>query len=198
MGTEGGVLFLTAEDSVSKTLCPRLAAAGANMNRIAVMKKIIRLPDDLDDVRRAVAQIAARLIIIDPLSAYLSRSMTSDQGVRQGLAPVQQLAEEANTAVVMIRHLTKGRHHNALNAGSGSIGVIALARSALLIAPDPDEPNRRILTQHKNSLGPQAASLRFEPMDDGRQCADRMAGRMRLYSERPVASRWQNSDLRYC
>jgi hypothetical protein len=167
VGVEGGVLFLAAEDSVSKTLCPRLAAAGANMKRIAVMTKIVRLPDDLDDVRRAVVQIAARLIIIDPLSAYLSRSMTNDQGVRQGLAQVHQLVDESNAAAMMIRHLTKGRHRHALYAGGGSIGVIALARSGLLIAQDPDEPNRRVLAQIKNNLGPLATGFRFEPMDDG-------------------------------
>ena len=52
-------------------------------------------------------------------------------------------AERHGVAVLAVRHLTKGGSGNLLYRGLGSIGVIASARSALLIGPDPgaDEPS---------------------------------------------------------
>ena len=48
--------------------------------------------------------------------------------------------------------------------GSGSIGIIAATRSALLVGRSPDEPNLRVLCHTKSNLGPLAPSLLFEPV----------------------------------
>ena len=77
---------------------------------------------------------------------------------------MKALAERLNVAVTLVRHLNKGGGHNSLYRGSGSIGIVASTRSALLVGPDPEDGNMRVLTQVKNNLGPLAPSLLFEPV----------------------------------
>ena len=157
-----GALLLVDEDSVSKTVIPRLAAAGANLSRIAVLDDAT-IPNDLAKIEEAIHQLKAQLLVIDPLMSFLRPDARSDQGVRQALRPLKKLAERTNAAVVLVRHLTKSGRH-ALYRGSGSIGIVGAARSALLVARDPADPNLRVIASTKSSLGPPATSLLFEPV----------------------------------
>src|SRR5207249_7979524 len=82
------------------------------------------------------------LIVVDPLSSYLAGEVNSwkDQSVRLALAPLHTLAEETNTAVLLIAHLNKGQSEHPLQRLGGSIGIAAAARSVLLLGRDPDDP----------------------------------------------------------
>jgi hypothetical protein len=81
--------------------------------------------------------------------------------VRQALTPLADLAAETDAAIVILRHLTKSRGTSALTAGAGSMGLIGVARSALMVDEDPDDPTRRLLASPKNNNGPCAPTLRF-------------------------------------
>jgi hypothetical protein len=67
--------------------------------------------------------------------AYLPEKYNSwkDQSVRRALAPLAQLAEETNAAIVVVRHLRKGNEGKAIYAGGGSIAIIGQARIGLLV-----------------------------------------------------------------
>jgi hypothetical protein len=162
----GGVLLLLGEDSIEKTVLQRLHAAGADLNRIAVLDEMMRIPDDLGHIEEEVHQIGATLFVVDPLMAFLSRDANSDQKVRQGLTPLKQFAERTNVAVAMSRHLNKRGGRQSLYRGGGSIGIIAATRSALLIGKSPDDLDLRVLCQTKSNLGPLAPSLLFEPVSN--------------------------------
>jgi len=166
-GVLGGVLMLLAEDSIRKTVLRRLDAAGADTNRIAVMNGDVTLPDNLEQIRAAVVQLAGKLIVIDPFMAYLTVDGNKEQRVRKATGPLKRLAEEADVAIVLVRHLNKGGGRNPLYRGLGSIGISAAVRSAFLVAESPDDRNMRVLCQTKNNLGPIAESLLFEPVSNG-------------------------------
>jgi hypothetical protein len=57
--------------------------------------------------------------------------------------------------------LTKAAGGNTLYRGGGSIGIIGAARSGLVVASDPEDPERRILAANKNNLSRAAQSLVF-------------------------------------
>src|SRR4029077_11468578 len=97
----GGVLLLAAEDSLHKTIWPRLRAAGADMTRIAALKESLTIPADLAVIQEAARHIHARLLIIDPLMAFLGRDANNDQKVRQALMPLRAFAEQMNIAVII-------------------------------------------------------------------------------------------------
>ena len=160
----GGVLMLLGEDSLEKTVIQRLDVAGANRTRIAVLDESTRIPDDLNLIEETTYMIGATLFLVDPLVAFLTPDSNSDQKVRQALTRLKQFAERTGVAVVIVRHLNKRGGKQALYRGSGSIGIIAATRSALLIGKSPDDPNLRVMCQTKSNLGPLSPSLLFEPV----------------------------------
>jgi hypothetical protein len=89
-----------------------------------------------------------------------------DQSVRGALAPLAALAEERQAAVLLIGHLNKALGTDPLRRLGGSIALAAAARSVLLLARDPNDPesaggNRRVLAQVKSNAGRLARSVSF-------------------------------------
>jgi len=158
-----GTLILSGEDSISKTLFRRLKGANADMERIGVLTEPITLPDDLSIVEKAIDQIGAGLLVIDPITMFLGRSINNEQSVREALSPLRDLAERTGIAVVLVRHLAKRVQQPVLYRGAGSIGVIAATRSAFMVVRHPANRDWRVLCHTKSNLGPLTQSLLFQP-----------------------------------
>jgi 5S rRNA maturation endonuclease (ribonuclease M5) len=167
------VVILSHEDGLADTIRPRLEAADADLRRVHAIQAVptssggARLPVLPEDLREIVAVVdarAAKLLVIDPLFAYLASEVDSfrDHDVRAALAPLAAAAERSRLSILVIRHLNKRAGGPAIYRGGGSIGIIGLARSGLVVASDPDDPAQRILASVKNNLGPPAPSLRWQ------------------------------------
>ena len=166
-------IFATAEDSIAAVVKPRLQAAGADLDRITFVRMVdeagedgLRLPDDTDELEKCVEEERAVFVVIDPLTAHLPAEVNSwrDQSVRLAIAPLHRLAERQGCAVTPVAHLNKSLSAEPLRRIGGSIGLPAAARSALLLACDPDDPDgegARVLAQVKTNYGVEAPSLRF-------------------------------------
>jgi len=167
-----GVVLLSAEDDLADTIRPRVDGAGGDAARVLALPTIRRdgveaIPsvEDVDALRAAVRRIGARLVVVDPLMAYLPERRDShrDQDVRRALAPLARFAAEEGVAIFVVRHLKKGEGGNPLHRGGGSIGIIGAARAGLLVAPDPDdaEGSRRVLVPTKMNLSAPAPALAY-------------------------------------
>ena len=144
------VLFATAEDSIAATVRPRLEAVEADLERVHIVRLMregveegLALPDDVGELDRLVRETEAQLVVIDPLMAHLPGTVNSwrDQSVRRALAPLHRLAEEHGCAVIVVAHLNKAAGTEALYRVGGSIGLGGAARSALLFARNPNDPD---------------------------------------------------------
>jgi putative DNA primase/helicase len=176
---EGAVILLSAEDDPGDTIGPRLDAHGANPLRVVIFDvptddgvRPPLLPLDIPRIEGLVKRVGAVLVVIDPLMAYLGGEIDSyrDQDVRRAMHALAAMAARTGVAVLVVRHLNKGSatSGNPLYRGGGSIGIIASARAGLLVARDPDDPERRVLAVTKSNLGPPAPALgfRIETVDD--------------------------------
>jgi hypothetical protein len=174
-----GVVIMSAEDGLADTIRPRLEAARADCARIGALTGIgmgssaDRLPTlaDVAAIEAAIGRFAAKLVIVDPLVAYLPGRADAhrDSDMRRVLAVLADLAERAGAAIVVVRHLNKRNDTgNPLYRGGGSIGIIGAARSGLLVACDPDDPigNRRVLASTKCNLTVAPPALAFH-LDSG-------------------------------
>ncbi|MBA2715246.1 MAG: AAA family ATPase, partial [Rubrobacteraceae bacterium] len=167
-----GVVLLSAEDGLADTIRPRLDAAGADTSKILALAtvpdedghdRLLSIPEDLGHMEKGIRRVGARLVVVDPLMAFLSGDTKShrDQDVRRALAPLAGLAEKTGAAVLVVRHLNKAAANNPLYRGGGSIGIIGAARMAFVVGKDPQDENRRVLASTKNNLSMPPASLMF-------------------------------------
>lgn len=177
-----GVVLLSCEDGHADTIRPRLDAAGADIRRVVALdgKNLdgttredaewgLPTLDDVDAICDAIEARSAGLVVVDPLMAYLPSKTDSnkDQHVRSVFGKLAWLAEDMGVAVVLVRHLNKGDGRNPLNRGGGSIGIVAAARSGLLVGKDPEDHQRRVLAVAKANLAALAPSLAYRIVRDG-------------------------------
>src|SRR5207248_3851151 len=117
-------------------------------------------PEDCDLLRQTLEETEARLVLIDPLRAFLSGG--SGQAVARGLDRIAQVAEETRANVTLVRHLNKGgRGQQAIYRGNHSIHIIGAARTAFLVGPHPVDEGVRVLACTKNNLVQAPPSLGF-------------------------------------
>lgn len=184
-GLPATVLYVSAEDSIEHTLTPRAIAAGADLSRLHFFQAIATdshrgdeerpgflVPEDLPLLDSWLEEQDARIVVLDPIVAMIPVSLNThrDQHVRRALAPLARIANERAVAVVAVMHLNKNQEADALSRLSGSIGFGGAARSVLLFAGDPDDPDgengsRRILAHVKCNVAPRQPSIayRIEP-----------------------------------
>ena len=171
---QGGVLLLTAEDDAADTVAPRLASLGADLARVQIadgvdlagsnQRKFFSLGKHLDDLDRALKEIpGARLVVIDPVTAYLDGIHESRGSVvRRMLRGLTEIALSRNVAVVAVTHLSKKGSGPATLRALDSLAFAAAARSVWLISADPVEPKRRLMTPAKTNLAAGIGGLAFE------------------------------------
>lgn len=114
----------------------------------------LTFPEGADALRRAIKDVDAALVIVDPVMAFLGEDINShnDASVRKALGPLKEVAEATGAAIVFVRHLNKSGEGSALYRGGGSIAFIGAARTGLLVAKHPDDENLRVLAVMKQNL----------------------------------------------
>lgn len=166
------VIIVNCEDEIETQLVPRLAGHGADSKLIHFFQavdtgaeegELFQLPGHSAALRKAIVETRAQLVIIDPLSAYLSPEvrMHSDHSMRAAMMPLNHIAEETGATFVLVRHLNKAGGPKALYRGLGTIGVVGLARSVLLVCTNPEDAGERLLVHVKSNFDTLAPSLAF-------------------------------------
>ena len=161
---KGKVLFQSAEDGLADTIKPRLLKAGADDRMILYIddsEAALELTDNR--LHNALYRYHPKLVILDPLQAFLGADVDMHRAnqIRPIMSYLAKLAEETNTAIVLIGHMNKRAGDKSLYRGLGSIDLTAAARSVLMMAENPKDPGERILMHIKSSLAPQGKPLRF-------------------------------------
>ncbi len=158
------VLWLSAEDDLGMMLKPRLLASGADVSKVFAIGDPFTINDaSVALLRQEATKYKPRLVIVDPIFAYTSGDPNKGGDARIVTNELKKFAEEFRCALVLVRHVGKSKGFgDPRAAGMYSIEWRAAARSVLLAGCDPDNPQKRALTQTKNNLGPMADSIGFE------------------------------------
>ncbi len=165
---QGQVVFLSAEDDAADTIKPRLIAAEADVSKCHIIEAIrtktkdgrdserpFYLSQDVQRLGMALGQIGhVRLVIIDPITAYLGETDSHNNAeIRGVLAPLSAMAASHGAAILLITHLNKSTGQNILARVIGSTGMPAAARACYLVSKDPNEPELRYFLPIKNNVG---------------------------------------------
>ena len=164
------VIYQTAEDGLGDTVKPRLIEAGADLDRVLVIDDSdVQLTLSDERIEKAIIENNARLVIIDPIQAYLGSDVDMNRAneVRPIFMRLGQVAQRTGCAILLIGHLNKAAGMQSLQRGLGSIDIAAAVRSVMFIGKLKHDPTMRILTHEKSSLAPPGASLAFSLGDEG-------------------------------
>src|ERR1022692_3252261 len=125
-------VVLLCDEDVETIIAMRLKSLGADVARTYLWPRLAdpglpRFPVDIDRLDAAIAETAGKLVIIDPIVAFLDRTvmMNSDANVRRALHSLALVAEKHRCVILMVRHLNKDDGPHALYRGGGSIGFVA-------------------------------------------------------------------------
>ena len=163
------IIYQTAEDGIEDTIKPRLEKAGADCSMIRVIDETDKELSMTDDrLEQAIIETGARLIILDPIQAYIGATVDMHRAneIRPVLKHLGMIAEKYNCAIVLIGHMNKAAGSKSTYRGLGSIDIQATARSVLLVARLRDKPNIRIMAHDKSSLAPAGDAIGFEMTED--------------------------------
>ena len=164
------VIYQTAEDGLGDTVKPRLIEAGADLDRVLVIDDSdVQLTLSDERIEKAIVENNARLVIIDPIQAYLGADVDMNRAneVRPIFMRLGQVAQRTGCAILLIGHLNKAAGMQSLQRGLGSIDIAAAVRSVMFIGKLKHNPTMRILTHEKSSLAPPGVSLAFSLGDEG-------------------------------
>ena len=162
-------IFWTAEDSIEKTIVPRLRAHGADMEKVKIINYGKRIAFDpaqhmglLRD--RLAEEEDVRLLILDPVISVLQgvvRDSHRATDVRQGLVELQSLIAERDVTTIGITHFAKGtKGTSPLERMIGSQVWGAAARVVWVAACDSDS-GVRTLVQCKNNLSAEGGAFAY-------------------------------------
>jgi hypothetical protein len=158
-------LIVTTEDDLAKTIRPRLGALGADLSRIDVFiptgkEEMFVTAANIDDAMASIQRNVPDMVIIDPVTLFISTERNFDANkathVRKMFTRLVSEARRLNLALLVSRHFGK-TPGKAIHRGIGSIDFSAMARSMLVVGPDPSDSagKTRVVAHAKSNQVPQ-------------------------------------------
>ncbi|UFW69202.1 AAA family ATPase [Bradyrhizobium sp. WU425] len=159
----GSAIILSKEDDPRAMMRTRLEAAGANLSKVRVIgtsstadaedfNVIDRIDTKLGEIENLIREIGdVRVIVLDPLTDFAGDlSMYRDDQVRQLLTPLAELARRYKIAVINVLHTVKGTKRKAREHILGSVGLVNISRSVLLVGKSLGSDQTLLMTEKAN------------------------------------------------
>ena len=147
--------YLTSEDEIADTTLRRFIRAGGDTTRFAYSAELqhhMTLRED--ELRSAIAQTGCRLLIIDPLQAFLPEGthLGNITKMRTVFTMLANLAKTTGVAIVLVGHLNKNESSKDIHRGLGSIDIASAVRSVLMVEMDRKDHSFRTVRAIKNNF----------------------------------------------
>jgi putative DNA primase/helicase len=174
------VIVSNSEDDPGSVTVPRLAAAGAILERVHVIppEDAPLFPRELDALEYVIKATGTKLVVLDPIGAHFRPERLAHD--RPTLRQMAKVAREAQCAILAIHHTTK-----IGTVGGPNSGLIGTARAVYVYGYDPDDEDRRALSCVKinGTDSPPAMILEHETVEHQFGSTVIEAGRLRRIRE---------------
>ena len=163
-------LIYATEDSAEYVTVPRLGAMEGNLQRIALVDEVIPLDEaGLADIELKIRATSAKLVIIDPITAFIEAATGSHNAktnVHLIMDGLKQIASRTGACIICIRHLHKANgsktgDNNPIYAGLGSIAIIGKYRTCIQVRHDKQRKGYCNVTHIKTNLGECGAGFAY-------------------------------------
>ena len=155
-------LIQNSEDEPLEDTLPQLTHFGADTGKVRSIEADGE-PLTLLDPRfeEAVAELNAKLLIIDPYTTFLgTSSMYSPQSMRNALNRLQEIAQKHKCAVVLVGHINKNEGAKSSNRHLGSSDIRHALRTVLVVGELGD--GTYAIVPEKMSRGRRVKAVAFE------------------------------------
>lgn len=167
--TLGNVLLLSVEDDLP-VLRGRIEASGGDLDKCHFLTNAAGLSFNSPEVEQAVQQVQARLVVFDPLQAFMGArvDMFRANETRPELARLFEMCDRNDCACIIIAHTAKNTGDKSpVNRALGSVDIPAAMRSVLQIIENPENEYERIAVHVKCSNAPKGQSIVYTIGDRG-------------------------------
>jgi hypothetical protein len=129
----------------------------------------LSLQQHLPQIERFITENDITLMVVDPLLAFTGKVDSHKSAeVRSLLSPLGAMAERAGCAILAVMHPNKNSQEgNVLYRISASLDFAAAARSVMVAAKHPDDPEQRVLATIKCNLSDHPEPMAFGFTHDG-------------------------------
>ena len=155
------VLIWSSEDDPEDILTPRLAAMGANLDKVLILKnakeddkdRTFNPATDLESLKIALDKVGGvALILLDPVIGIVKGNSDKATDVREGLDPLVGFAQDQQCAIIGISHFGKGgQGKDPAERVLGSQAFTALPRMVWATVVNK-ETGDRVLVRAKTNL----------------------------------------------
>lgn len=118
--------------------------------------------EERERVWEALSRVKPVLIVFDTINTYIGKADTNQGSqTQQNFMWFREMAQEFGSAVLVLRHLTKGTREKAMYRGQGSIAFTGVARIEITAGHHPEEEGTRIIAMDKTNLAPFPPALQY-------------------------------------
>lgn len=182
----GSTLIFGVEDDTNDTIAVRLAAAGAEPSKIAHVKNVFSMKELIKTVKKELKNKGdIRLVILDPISEFMGAADSyKNAEVRQVIAPLVDLAQKHNFAILAITHYAKTERQNASNKIIGSVAFVNVARMVWHVFEDG---SRRLFVFGKGNITGKRSGLAYTVVETTIEYEDKQLSAVKIkFSPDPV------------
>jgi len=149
--------------------------AGTHREKRATYEgEMLAFPDCIPKLRQWIKEYDIKLVVIDPIAAFLSERTNSnnDASVRRALEPLSLLLGSTGCAAILVRHLNKNTGQAAKFRGGGSVAFGAVSRIQLLAGELTGRPGFGIGQIKNNHLARKPDEVMTYTIEDSDIVAD--------------------------
>lgn len=173
----GGVLIMSSEDDLERTIIPRLIVAGADLDRIQHIDGINNNgsnsgsytfdPADNERIENTARNMGGvSLVVIDPWSLVIDGDTKNGIKVQRKLEKLSDLAKRLDAAILIIAHVSKNsKGRDPITRVAGSAAVTDVARGLFITAKienaPKDDGSTHILVRAATNLGKVGGGLSY-------------------------------------
>lgn len=167
------VLLFSCEETLEFQIVPHLEDAGADLSKVHVFdfeeEEFLLSGDYLEDLKTAIVQYDAKLIVMDPVVELMSdANINHANEVRRRLGPLKQIAMKHGCAIVLVHHQKKGQLIDASDGAMGSTDFRNAMRSCLFVMHEPGSRKTVTCMAHeKHNMSDPGETLKFTFGEDG-------------------------------
>ena len=163
------IIYQSAEDDKEDLIKPKLESYGADCKNIYFINEKEKINLDDEAIEKSIIETNAKLLILDPLQAFLGdNSIVNVTDLRPLFNRIADVAKRTGCAIVFIGHMNKSSKSKDLYRSMGSIDIVAVARSVLLLRQTDSSSNFRVIEQIKNNITKKGNPIGFEFLKNGK------------------------------